>query len=255
MIIALILGALIGFLTQVPVGPINAAVITHGLSERFSRGFAIGVGAAFMDFIYCAAAMFGVSFLNDEPVVNLIFQVAGFIVLIIFGIKSLRTKKDYEEIKSANVIAEQKAKMVVQRVVQVEKKVKHAVHKAVSTPQGMNQKLGVHGPFLFGLVIYLSNPSFLPYWIGVSGILQKYHLLHPTPTNNILFALGVGIGSAGWFYLVLMMLLSGKITLKPSVINGIYKFSGVVLLGFGAYVGYRLVFLTEWDLIFHAISH
>jgi len=240
MILALILGAIIGFLTNAPVGPINAAVMTHGLSERFSRGMAIGVGAALMDFIYCAAAMFGISFLSDEPIVNVIFQIAGFAVLIFFGIKSLRIKRDYTEIQSVQSKAEKQALQVEQRIYNVEEKV--------------HLKLKLQGPFFLGILIYLANPSFLPYWLGVSGILQKYHLLVPTQTNNFSFALGVGVGSAGWFYLILYLLLSGKITLKPTVINGIYKFSGVALLGFGTYVGYRLLVFTDWANIFHILS-
>jgi threonine/homoserine/homoserine lactone efflux protein len=241
MILALILGAVIGFLTNAPVGPINAAVMTHGLSERFSRGMAIGVGAALMDFIYCMAAMFGISFLSDEPVINMLFQAAGFVVLIIFGIKTLMIKRDYTEIQSVQSKAEEKALKVEQRIYKAEEKV--------------HLKMKLQGPFFLGVLIYLANPSFLPYWLGVSGILQKYHLLVPTQTNNLLFALGVGVGSAGWFYLILHLLLSGKITLKPTVINGIYKFSGVALLGFGAYAGYRMLLFTDWTNIFHILSN
>ncbi len=49
MTLLLILGIIIGFITNLGVGPINAAVMLHGLRERFSRGMAVGVGASFMD--------------------------------------------------------------------------------------------------------------------------------------------------------------------------------------------------------------
>ncbi len=227
MIIALFLGILIGFLTNVPIGPINAAVVTRGLREHFSSGMAVGVGAAFMDFIYCAAAMYGISFVSDEPWVNASVQIAGFVILLLFGIKSLRTHTDMNEMQS-------KGQKVQKRV---------------------EQKFGLPGPFFLGVLIYLSNPSFFPYWLGVSALLQKYHLLLPTHVNNLTFALGVGSGSALWFYLVLHFILSSKFVMKPSILNGIYKFSGVALLGFAAYLGYRLVMFTDWIGIYKTLTH
>src|ERR1035437_2499766 len=149
MVLALILGSLIGFATNIPVGPINAAVVMGGIRERFQHGMAIGVGAAFMDALYCTAAMFGVSLLSDNPALSIIFELLAFALMLALGIKSLRTKKTLDDLAVA------------------EKKIEAKV----------TGKFGLHGPFLLGVLLYLANPTFLPYWLGVSGLLQRYGLL------------------------------------------------------------------------------
>jgi threonine/homoserine/homoserine lactone efflux protein len=139
-------------------------------------------------------------------------------MLVFLGIKSLRTRKTLTDLESA----EQKVELRIKK------------------------KFGLHGPFLLGVLLYLANPTFLPYWLGVSGLLQRYGLLIPNSTNFFLFSIGVGVGSALWFYLILVFLLKRAVALTPAIINGIYRFSGVTLLGFGSYLGYRLVTVTNW---------
>lgn len=226
MILALILGAIIGFATQIPVGPINAAVVMHGVRERFSRGMALGVGAAFMDMVYCAAAMFGISVISDNPALSILLEVAAFIMLLVLGVKSFRTKTTLDDLENEEMKAEER----------------------------LAKKVTVQGPFFLGVLLYLANPTFLPYWLGVSGLLQRYGLLVPTSLNNTLFSVGVGVGSALWFYLILVFLLRRKVSLSPGVLNGVYKFSGLTLLAFGSYLGYRLVALTDWLPLLRMLS-
>ncbi len=163
--------------------------------------------------------MFGVSVFGDYPVFNLALESAAFVLLLVLGIRSLRTRHTLDELHTAEEKAEQR----------------------------ISKRFGLHGPLLLGMLLYVANPSFLPYWIGVSGVLKSHGLLVPSTGNNLSFAIGVGIGAAAWFYLILVLILRRKRALSPGFITGIYKFSGVTLLGFGAYMGYRLAFLTDWS--------
>jgi L-lysine exporter family protein LysE/ArgO len=226
MILLLILGVVIGFITNLGVGPINAAVMVHGLRERFSRGMAVGVGASIMDMVYCAAAVFGVSILGDHPLFNLGLECAAFVLLLVLGIKSLRTHHTLDELQSAEARAEQR----------------------------IGKRFGLHGPFLLGALLYIANPTFFPYWIGVSGVLQSYGLLVPSTMNNLSFAVGVGVGAAGWFYLILVFILRRRTQLSPLFITIIYRFSGFTLLGFGVYMGYRLLTLTDWSPVTNLLT-
>jgi len=54
--LALLAGFVVGFATSVPIGPINIAVMTKGLSNKTGQGLMIGAGSGFMDAIYCGAA-------------------------------------------------------------------------------------------------------------------------------------------------------------------------------------------------------
>ena len=70
--IAFIVGLVVGFFTTLPIGPINIAVMTKGLSGKTGQGLMIGAGSGWMDFVYCAAAMFGISLLNSNPKIEFI---------------------------------------------------------------------------------------------------------------------------------------------------------------------------------------
>ena len=59
--IALVVGFIIGYLTTIPIGPINLAVMMKALHNRTGQAMMIGAGSALMDFFYCAAAVFGIS--------------------------------------------------------------------------------------------------------------------------------------------------------------------------------------------------
>ena len=86
--IAFIAGFVVGFFTTLPIGPINIAVMTKGLSGKTGQGLMIGAGSGLMDIAYCAAAMFGISSLNSNPKIELIFRIATFGIFFLFGIKT-----------------------------------------------------------------------------------------------------------------------------------------------------------------------
>src|SRR5687767_481465 len=89
MIIALIIGIIAGWVISMPVGPVNATAILRTLHYGAKHGFAVGIGAAVMDIIYCGGATQINAYLLDSPILNLSFQSVGFFLLVYLGIKSL----------------------------------------------------------------------------------------------------------------------------------------------------------------------
>ena len=62
MIVTLIAGILTGYIVSIPpLGPIAFALISKGFKSEIKEGLAIGIGAAFMDFVYCMIAFGGIS--------------------------------------------------------------------------------------------------------------------------------------------------------------------------------------------------
>ena len=59
MVLALIRGIIVGFIGGIPVGPVNAAVIDTAMRKCIRRAIAIGVGGAFVDFVYSQIATMG----------------------------------------------------------------------------------------------------------------------------------------------------------------------------------------------------
>ncbi|GGB51730.1 lysine transporter LysE [Roseibium aquae] len=86
-----------GILTTAPVGPVNVMAIQHAAQSGFRQGLFVGLGAALADSIYAAVAVFGVSAVTRfiDTQVDLIKLVGG-LVLIVFGLKVLRTRPHLE---------------------------------------------------------------------------------------------------------------------------------------------------------------
>ncbi len=203
--IAFIVGFVVGFFTTIPVGPINIAVMAKGLSGKTGQGLMIGAGSGWMDIVYCAAAMFGISSLNSNPKVELVFRIATFAIFFLFGIRTAFFNTGEAK-----------------------------VSKSEESP-------GFKRYFLLGIVLYLSNPSFIAYWITVAGIIHGYHILADTSYNNLFFSLGTGFGTTGWFFILLELVEKQKMKLDKKLIDTITRGFGVILLLISLFMGYKLL--------------
>ena len=203
--IAFIVGFVIGFFSSIPIGPINIAVMMKGLSNKTGQALMIGAGSGWMDFVYCAAAMFGLSTLNSNPKVDLVFRIASFVIFFSYGVRTAFFK--VPEAKLA---------------------------KSEESP-------GFKRYFLLGIILYLSNPSFIAYWITVAGIIHGYHILAVSAYNNLFFALGTGVGTTAWFFVLLELVEKQKMKLDPPMIEKITRVFGVILLLISLFMGYKLI--------------
>ena len=57
MIISVLIGCLIGFVLAIAPGPVGVSVIRLALRDDKRSGIMMGIGASFMDFVYCIIAM------------------------------------------------------------------------------------------------------------------------------------------------------------------------------------------------------
>lgn len=204
--VAALVGFVIGFVTAVPIGPINVAVLSKGLRESFSHGLSLALGAALMDFVYASAAMFGFFAIFQSPNASIIFRLLGFILLVYIGVKNILSKP-----------------------VEVNNNVRLPV------------KRELHSSFWVGVFLYLSNPTFLAYWITVAGVIQAYKLVIDQWIDNLLFAVGVGVGAASWFYALLRYFHRKSVSIKPETLHLMTVLAGYLLLIFAGYLGYELI--------------
>jgi threonine/homoserine/homoserine lactone efflux protein len=204
--IAFLVGMITGIVISVPIGPINVAVISKGLKHGFGNAFAVGLGASAMDFSYCAAAMLGLSAVVHKLVVNITFQIIGFILLFYLGIRDINTKT--ESFRFENVVP------------------KNGGHQAA---------------FLVGVFMYISNPTLVAFWITLSGVIQASDLIIRNVGDGILFALGVGSGTASWYYSLLKAIFWKRRSFRAETLTLLSKVSGVIMLAFSGYIGYELL--------------
>jgi threonine/homoserine/homoserine lactone efflux protein len=206
LISALIVGTVIGFFIQAGIGPTNITAMSKSLRESFHSGLLVGIGGAFMEMIYAGIASFGLSSFFDYPIVKILFQVLGIPLLIYLGIKSFHFKAPVVNNGNNNV-----------------KNIKY------------------HNSFFIGGSIYLSNPTFLPLWVGIVGIIHSRQILGSTFSESTLFAAGVAVGTTLWFYCLLKFFQKWQLFSKPHIVKKISEFSGFALFGFAAYMVYKLI--------------
>ncbi len=230
MIIALIIGFITGWLISMPIGPVNATAISRTLQFGFKFGATVGVGAAIMDFIYCAGAAQIHEFLSQSPIINLVFQSVGFLVLLWLGVKLFKIKETPAvEIDKKTHLKEENAEHRLERL-------------------HVNQSSLV-GSFLIGVVLYASNVAGVPEWIFISGFWRENGVLGNGLGYNLMFATGAGLGTAGWFFTLVRYFSKRKSAFKPHTIFLINRFSSIAMLAFGVYFGYQIIFATKWALV------
>ncbi len=151
----------LGLAAGIPFGPVNAAVVDTSMRQCHRTALAVGVGGAFVDFIYSQLAVWGIGkFLKQYPDLSSLLVGASGVVLVIFGLRTLFAPPLREEDRARRL--ENKA---------------------------------LWSAFFSGVLLTLANPAALVSWVVLAGAL----LSDLTYVEALLAGLGIFIGCTGWF--------------------------------------------------------
>jgi len=230
MLLALVVGFVVGFVLSLPPGPISVAVMRHALAGEYQRGLLIGLGAATMDTVYSLAAIFASSALviavRDAVTSNgwlvLALQILAVGTMVVLGVKYLKpTQKDVEKTAEREARTETKA-----------------------------ESIGGRSPYAVGVfmsIVNLPSPTFLPSLIAVATYLHANDWVDTSVSQSVVYAVGFGLGAAVWFATVLRTLFSVRGRISPTFIGRIYAFTGASFLLFASVLLYNVVRTTQWD--------
>ncbi len=235
MLTALIIGIIIGFVLAMPPGPIAMTSIRLGLDSGRKATFQMSFGTAMLDMIYCLIAIFAASavqstltnFFTTYPIISAIFQIIIVSGLILYGFKQFKCNKQSEPVDNT----------------------------AIEPPDYL-KNLKTKGPFLLGIALSLTNianPTFLPSLAVMSAWVQKFNFFEATALHFFTFSFGFGLGNFLWLYLLGLIVYKNKHRLSEASINKIRQFAGLTFIGFGSWIGIRLVMLTNWANIFKIV--
>jgi len=233
MIIALLLGSLVGFVLAMPPGPVAITSIRLSIDKGLRDSVSFGLAAGFMDFLYCAFAIFSTSAVmnaigtlsNEHSTIQLVLQLVVIAAVLAYGFVHIRRKPEAEP--KAEELKEKSQSMYL---------------------RGLSRR----GPFFLGVAIALANvanPTFIPFlmyimvWINSLSLFENYFF------NNLMFAIGFGFGNFFWLYVVGRLLTHYKNRLPDGFISRINKFAGLALIGCGTFLGYRVLFPRLSDLL------
>jgi len=94
-------------------------------------------------------------------------------------------------------------------------------------------------PALAGALVSLSNPYFWVWWITIgSAFLVRFDVTLQRWQALLAFYLGHELGDFGWYTAVSTVLYLGRRSIPRGVTSGIMGACGVVLICFGAYLGF-----------------
>lgn len=227
--LSIIPGLIIGIILALPPGPAALTAIKLGLNNSSRHGFLAGLGIAIMDFIYCLIAIFATNFVLDwassfashHPFITLTIQMLIILGIIYLGILHFKSANNKQP---SNIIEGQQ-------------------------PRFSFDKLSQKGPFFIGVGIAfmnIANPTFLPSLGYVALNVQKFGFIEVSTISHILFSLGFGLGNLIWLLFLVHMFVSLKDRMSEQFITQVHKFAGLTLIGFGTFLGYRVLEVVKW---------
>jgi L-lysine exporter family protein LysE/ArgO len=195
--LALLRGVMLGFVGAIPVGPVNAAVIDTAIRKCVRRAFCIGVGGAFVDFLYSQIAAMGLlSVLARAPSLQTAFLLAGGVILVVFG------------------------------MITVGRPPVPVAHLDAPPAPG-----GRFRAFLTGIAITVMNPANFVSWLLLSGTV----LAGLDQLGCFIAGLGIFAGTTVWFMLLTWLAAKGRVKLGPRA-AWITRVVGATLVIYGVFL-------------------
>jgi len=191
---SLVAGILIGLSLAVPPGPMNAIIASESVKRSYVNGIKLGMGAMTADAIFLAITLIGVTVLFTGDAVKLIVSIAGGVILAYIAVMTI---------------------------------------KSFNRPLTESDKEAMRSPYLTGLVIGITNPSQILWWITAGAALIA--------NFNALGIVGFFIGIIIWvtsFSVSLHYAKKKARWLYPAVtlVSGVVLLCFSLLLMYNAYV-------------------
>lgn len=234
MIISLLIGITIGVLLALPPGPVGVTAMKFGLYRNSRAGMELALGNAMLDFLYSLIMIFATStasqimgnFEGNYPFISTIIQIGVVLAFFGIGIYNLKNKNsNFDYNNPDNAYNSRFFSLVKQR-----------------------------GPVLLGIAIALTNlanPTFIPTLAWISINIHTHKLFANNFINNLLYAIGFGLGNFIWITILVKLIVRYKHKFSDSMLIRIRQFAGFTFLSFGTLLSYRILSITKWGEVLH----
>jgi len=180
------------FIGSIPPGGINISTLQYAIEKRLRAAYSFAAAAALTEYLYAAIAVRFQIYLTENADISQYFQIISGSVLILLGIINL-SKKPTE-----------------------------------SKPTQIGEK---RNAFKKGIILSLTNPLAIPFWLMVTAYVQSMGWVALTDQNFWIYVAGV---SAGTFALLVSVIHLGA---RFASIQGntflIYRVPGLIFIGMG----------------------
>lgn len=200
-----LIGAIVGVISGVPIGPVNLAVIDAAYRHSLRRALTVGVGGALGDGAYSLIGILamGPILARYKWISPVLYAVSG-VGLFIYAIRVIRSQPDMP------------------------------VPKPQHAPSAPRRQEPLWSAFLVGLGLVLMNPASIITWVLIVGL-----FLHDvTPVHGLFAALGVSVGGFAWFVGVAHVAEHGKHIIGEKTLK-ITRVVAYLILGYSLFAVLR----------------
>jgi threonine/homoserine/homoserine lactone efflux protein len=198
-------GLISGILLSFPPGPINLTILNEGARRGFAWAALIGLGATFMEVIYCLVAFTSFATFFTQGYLKPAMQLFGFVFMSFIGIKFLL------------------AKSVPTRPVAL-----GAVSNRLEAR--LEQRLQPHSAFMTGLVRVMGNVGVLVFWVLLALYFVSHKWVTPDWPGKLACVAGVAVGAGAWYTGLGWVVSLGYGKLSEKTLLRMEHYSGVCLV-------------------------
>jgi len=182
----MLIGAVSGFASATPIGPINLWVADATLAGRRKTMIWFLAGVIIADLAYAMIAVFGYFTLFSGSTLAQVLGILGGIALMGLGIYSFREQRQLTD-------------------------------RPMSFPKADNFHSLQY--FVSGFMICGANPAFLMFWVFISNLLSDHLIDHLSIVTLSGFLVGIATGDVLWFRLFSYLVKRGVNFLKPKTLR------------------------------------
>lgn len=220
--LSLIIGLFAGFLGAIPPGPLGVTCLRKALQGHRRDGYRVALGGAITDTFVCGLIGFGLGWILEKVVTNVVVRTGLALFLVGYGLKLLVVDVKKDAARGAALRRMPDFRLTPE-----------ARFEETDGPE----RGGIR-PVLTGLLQGAANPALFVNWTILVGFLVGHRLLVLTAGTAAGFALGVGLGVFLWF--VVLIELGERWRDRASAWLGhATALAGVLLVAFGAFFTWR----------------
>ena len=192
-------GALVGFASAVPVGPVGIICIQRTILKNRFAGLMTGFGATLSDTIFAVIGAFSITviieFIKHQ---HIFFRIAGGVILIILGIMSYRSKPKRHSAKEDGAITD----------------IQH---------------------FMSGFLLTLTNPLTAVFFLfSFAAIGSKVHIDSSAMASSLV--IGTLLGALTWWVFLTFVADMFGHRIHEQALTKIGKWFGIIILIFGVFI-------------------
>jgi len=191
------LGSVVGFVSSMPIGPINAAFAVTTARGEEREGIALALAVSLLDGSYAFTALSVMSWDRFPLSLPSSLEIAACVLLIGYG-----------------------ASLFIPR--------------ATAASTSLRRMRGTLTGAALGIALYLLNPAFPAFWLGAAFVLRTKLPAIALLAPRLGFALGVSTGVGLWFAALREIFRRHPLPLR--IVHRMTQGVGIFLIGLGAYL-------------------